>query len=133
MPVPLKRPLNSDYAWACVMQNIATPGIGSLKARRIFEGIGQLSLAIASCFLICAWVIGWSYRIYQAQDDETVSLDSSGWLLKWGIICFGASWLWALITCVALVRQAKTAERKNALKKVPPRLMDLSGKPPKLH
>ncbi len=115
------------------MQNIATPGIGSLKARRIFEGIGQLSLAIASCFLICAWVIEWSYRIYGAQMDEAIPPDSSGWLLKWGVICFSVSWLWALITCVRLVRQAKTAEKKNAQKKVPPRLPNLSGKPPKLH
>jgi hypothetical protein len=113
------------------MQNLATPGIGSLKARRIFEGICQLLLAIASCFLVCAWVIGWSYRIYQAQIGETVSQNSSGWLLKWGIICFGVSWLWALITCASLVLQAKAAERKTP-QKVPPRLADLSDKPPKL-
>jgi hypothetical protein len=113
------------------MQNLATPGIGSLKARRIFAGICQLSLALASCFLICAWVIGWSYRIYQAQNDEPVSQDSSGWLLKWGIVCFGVSWLWALITCASLVLQAKAEERRNP-QKVPPRLADSRGKPPKL-
>jgi hypothetical protein len=131
MPVSPESPLSRDRAWACVMQNLATPGIGSLKARRIFEGICQLSLAIASCFLICAWVIGWSYRIYQAQNDEPVSQDSSGWLLTWGIVCFGVSWLWALITCVSLALRAKAAERKNP-QKVPPRLIDLRGKPPKL-
>jgi len=113
------------------MQNLATPGIGSLRARRIFEGICQLSLAIASCLFICAWVIGWSCRIYQAQNDETISQDSSGWLLKWGIVSFGVSWLWALITCANLVRQAKVEERKNP-QKVPPRLADFPGKPPKL-
>jgi hypothetical protein len=114
-----------------VLQNLATPGIGSLKARRIFAGIGQLALAVASCFLAGAWVIGWSYRIYQAQTGETVLPNSSDWLLKWGIICFGVSWLWALITCVSLVLEAKTAERKN-LQKAPPRLEDFPGKPPKL-
>jgi hypothetical protein len=113
------------------MQNLATPGIGSLKARRIFAGSCQLALAIASCVLICAWVAGWSYRIYLAQIDETIPQDSSGWLLKWGVICFGVSWLWALITCVSLVLQAKAAERKNP-QKVPPRLADLPDKPPKL-
>jgi hypothetical protein len=113
------------------MQNLATPGIGSLKARRIFAGACQLVLAIASCLLICAWVIGWSYRIYQAQLDEPIPPNSSGWLLKWGVVCFGVSWLWAMITCVSLVLQAKAAERKNP-QKVPPRLADLPDKPPKL-
>jgi len=113
------------------MQNLATPGIGSLKARRIFAGICQLSLALASCFLICAWVIGWSYRIYQAQMGEPIPQNSSGWLLKWGVACFSLSWLWALITCVGLVLQAKAKERRNP-QRVPPRLGDSPGKPPKL-
>jgi hypothetical protein len=131
MPVPSERPLSSDRAWACVMQNLATPGIGSLKARRIFAGTCQLMLAIASCCLICAWVIEWSYRIYQAQISETIPQNPSGWLLKWGVVCFGLSWLWALVTCVRLVLQAKAAERRNP-RRIPPRLGDSSGKPPKL-
>jgi hypothetical protein len=113
------------------MQNLATPGLGSLKARRIFVGICQLSLAIVSCFLICAWVIEWSYRIYQAQLGETIPQNSSDWLLKWAVACFGVSWLWALITCVSLVLQAKAVERRTP-QKVPPRLADLPDKPPKL-
>lgn len=131
MPFPSERPLNSDRAWAHVMQNLATPGIGSLKARRIFAGVCQLSLAIAGCFLIGAWVIGWSYRIYLAQIDETIPQNSPSWLLKWGVICFGVSWLWALITCVSLVLQAKATERRKS-KEIPPKLVDLSDKPPKL-
>jgi hypothetical protein len=131
MPVPPERSLSSDCAWACVLQNLATPGIGSLKARRIFSGICQLTLAIASCFLIFAWVVEWSYRIYQAQNDEPIPQNPSGWLLKWGVVCFGLSWLWALITCVSLVLRAKAAERRNP-QRIPPRLGDSSGKPPKL-
>jgi hypothetical protein len=131
MSVSSESPLSRDRAWACVMQNIATPGLGSLKARRIFAGVCQLTLAIASCLLICAWVVGWSYRIYLAQNDEMIPPDSSGWLLKWGIIFFGASWLWALVTCVSLLLRTKKTERGNS-QNVPPRLADESGKPPKL-
>lgn len=131
MPVPSERSLSSDLAWACVMQNLATPGIGSLKARRFFAGSCQLTLAIAGCFLACAWVIEWSYRINQAQNGEPIPQNPSGWLLKWGVVCFGLSWLWALITCVSLVLQAKAAERRNP-QKIPPRLGDSSRKPPKL-
>jgi hypothetical protein len=131
MPVPSECSLSRDRAWACVLQNLATPGIGSLKARRMFAGIGQLLLALAGCFLACAWVIGWSYRIYQAQLGETIPQNSSGWLLISGVVCFGVSWLWALITCVSLVLQSKAAEPGNP-KKIPPRLADLPDKPPKL-
>jgi len=113
------------------MQNLATPGVGSLKVGWIFTGVCQLSLAVASCVLIGAWVAGWSYRIYLAQADEPIPQTSSGWLLKWGVASFGASWLWAIITCVSLVLRSKTAERKNA-QKIPPRLADPPGKPPKL-
>jgi hypothetical protein len=113
------------------MQNIATPGIGSLKAGWIFTGVCQLSLAIVSCVLVCSWVIGWSYRIYLAQNDEVIPQDSSGWLLKWGIIFFSGSWLWAMVTCVSLVRRATMAERQTT-QKVPPRLANSPGKPPKL-
>lgn len=123
--------MTHDRAWASVMQNLATPGVGSLKAGRIFTGICQLTLAVASCVLIGTWVIGWSYRIYLAQADEPVPQNSSGWLLKWGVISFAVSWLWAMITCVSLVLQANTAERER-LRKVPPRLVDSPGKPPKL-
>jgi hypothetical protein len=131
MPVPSERPLSRDRAWACVMQNLATPGVGSLKAGRIFTGVCQLSLAVASCVLIGAWVAGWSYRIYLAQADEPIPQTSSGWLLKWGVISFGVSWLWAMITCVSLVLQANAAERRNP-QKVPPRLADSPDKPPRL-
>ena len=113
------------------MQNLATPGVGSLKAGRIFTGVCQLSLAIASCVLVGSWVISWSYRIYLAQVDESIPQTSSGWLLKWGVISFGASWLWAMITCVSLVLKAKADEGKNR-RDIPPRLANPPGKPPKL-
>ena len=113
------------------MQNLATPGIGSLKARRIFAGACQLALAVASCLLVCAWAVGWSYRIYEAQLGDTIPKNSYGWLLKWAIACFGLSWLWAMITCVSLVLQAKAAERRNP-QKIPPRLAGSKDKPPKL-
>jgi hypothetical protein len=128
MPVPPE--LSRDRAWACVLQNLATPGIGSLKAQRMFAGVCQLSLAIVSGFFICAWVISWCYRIYEAQNDETLPPDSSGWLLKWAIGFFLASWLWAMATCVNLLLQTKASGRSN-MEKVPPRL-NLPDKPPKL-
>ncbi|MGH7977119.1 MAG: hypothetical protein ACREC8_10720 [Limisphaerales bacterium] len=126
-----ERPLSRDRAWACVMLNFSLAGLGSLKARRFFAGICQLVAVFAGFFLMCAWIIEWCYRIFQAQAGETVSKNSIGWLWQWGAACFVVSYAWTLITCVSLMRQAKADEEKNR-QNIPPRLVDLPGKPPKL-
>ena len=63
------------------------------------------------------------------QLDEPVPPDSAGWTGKWGLICFGASWLWSLVTSLSLLRQVKSDEQAGQ-RPVPPRLADLAGKPP---
>ncbi|MGH7950436.1 MAG: hypothetical protein ACREFE_00730 [Limisphaerales bacterium] len=124
MPFSPARPLSRDRAWACVTANFGLPGIGSLKARRIFSGICQLGFALAGFVFGCAWIVRWCYRIFQAQAGETISPNSIGWLWKWAVICFGVSWLWTLATCISLVRQAKANEEKNR-QSVPPKISDL--------
>jgi hypothetical protein len=131
MPVSSERPLSRDRAWSCVMLNFSLAGLGSLKAGRIFAGICQLVSVFAGFFLMCAWIIEWCHRIFQAQVGEPVSKNSIGWLLEWGIACFVISYGWMLLTCWSLMRQAKANEEKNR-QNVPPRLADSSGKPPKL-
>jgi hypothetical protein len=109
----------------------ATPGLGSLMGRRIIAGTGQLLLALAGFGLIVGWIFEWSHRIYLQQLGEPVPPDSPGWMGKWGLICFIASWLWSLITSLSLLWQAKTAEPDGS-KPVPPRLPDSPGPLPKL-
>jgi len=89
--------------------------------RRIFAGVGQLILALAGFFLIAGWMFKLFYRIFQGQLGGTVPQNSSGWMLKWGLIIFGAGWLWSLVTSISLLWQAKMDERKN-LENVPPKL-----------
>jgi hypothetical protein len=50
---------------------------------------------------------------------------------KWGLLLFGASWLWSLVTSLSLLRQAK-ADGQVEPKPIPPRMADLPGQPPKL-
>lgn len=118
------RLLSLDRAWSCVMMNFAMPGMGSMKAGRNFAGICQLGFALAGFFLVCAWIVEWCYRIYQAQVGETISKNSIGWLWQWGAAGFSVSLVWTFATCVSLVRQAKRDELKNR-DNVPPKLSDL--------
>jgi hypothetical protein len=126
-----KRPLTRDRAWACVTLNFSISGLGSLKAGRFFTGVCQLVSVFAGFFLMCAWIVEWCYRIFLAQVGDAIPHNSIGWLWKWGIACFIVSYVWMLITCVSLMRQAKAQEEKNR-QNVPPRLTDSHGKPPKL-
>ena len=126
------RPLSRARAWTCLLTNLfATPGLGSLMARRIFAGVGQLLLAMAGFGLIMGWIFELCHRVYLQQLDEPVPPDSAGWTGKWGLICFGASWLWSLVTSLSLLRQAKADEPAEP-GPVPPRMADSPGQPPKL-
>ena len=126
------RPLNRARIVSCVLVNLcATPGLGSLMARRVWAGTGQLLLALVGFVLIVDWMFGLFHRVYLQQLGDPVPPDTSGWMGKWGLIYFGAGWLWALVTSVSLLRQAKTDEATGQ-KAEPPRLADLPGQPPKL-
>jgi hypothetical protein len=107
----------------------ATPGLGSMMARRVLAGIGQLLLAMAGFCLIVGWMFKLFHRVYLEQLGEPAPPNSSGWMGKWGLILFGASWLWSLVTSVSLLRQVKSDEQAGQ-RPVPPRLADLAGKPP---
>ena len=132
MSLSSKRPLSRTRAWTCVLTNLcATPGLGSLMARRVFAGIGQLLLALAGFVLIVGWMFELFHRVFLQQLGETVPPDSSGWMWKWGLLLFGAGWLWSLVTSLSLLRQAK-ADGQVEPQPIPPRMADLPGQPPKL-
>jgi hypothetical protein len=99
-------------------------------ARRVFAGVGQLLLALAGFVLIVGWIFELCHRVFLQQLDEPVPPDSSGWAGKWGLICFGGSWLWSLVTSLSLLRQAKSDGQVKS-RPIPPRMTDLPGQPPK--
>jgi hypothetical protein len=100
-------------------------------ARRVFAGIGQLLLAVAGFVLLVGWMCALFHRVFLQQLGNPVPPDSSGWMWKWGLLFFGASWLWSLVTSLSLLRQAK-ADGQVEPKAIPPRMADLPGQPPKL-
>ena len=55
---PPRQPLNKSKARNCALINqLATPGLGSLMGGRIFAGIGQLILAVAGFIMVTGWFI----------------------------------------------------------------------------
>ena len=98
-------------------------------ARRVFAGIGQLLLALAGFVLIVGWMFELFRRVFLQQLGNPVPSDSSGWMGKWGLLLFGAGWVWSLVTSLSLLRQAK-ADGPVEPKPIPPRMADLPGKPP---
>jgi hypothetical protein len=100
-------------------------------ARRVWAGTGQLLLALAGFVLIVGWMAELFHRVFLQQSGELAPPDSSGWMWKWGVLLFGAGWLWSLVTSLSLWRQAKTNELAES-NRLPPRLPDSPGQPPKL-
>jgi hypothetical protein len=114
---------------ATLVNQLATPGLGSLMAGRWLAGSGQLALALAGFVMVIAWFFEVMIQFY-GQINSDLQPRPVGWMGETGAILFAASWLWALVTSVSLLLQAK-AEEADATKPIPPRMADLPGKPQK--
>ena len=115
------RSLSPARVASCVLINLAaTPGLGSLMARRFFAGTGQLLLALAGFVLIMDWMFRLFSRMIYLELGEPVSASVPGWLWRWGLIFFMAGWVWSLVTSISLLRRAR-ADEAAGQKPVPPR------------
>jgi hypothetical protein len=111
-------PLSRGRIATCILVNLgATPGLGSLWARRPIAGTFQLILALIGFFLIMGWMLMAVWTAVSQQVNDTHAAPPPGWMWKWGLVIFGVSWLWSLVTSISLWRQSKP-------KNVPPRLPD---------
>src|SRR6266576_1835833 len=109
-PRPPPKPLSRAKARnAALMNQLATPGLGSLLARRWVAGIGQLILAIAGFALVVAWFVEVLIQFY-GMINRDAPPRPAGWLGEAGALIFIAAWLWALITSLSLLREARRNE-----------------------
>src|ERR1044071_7671109 len=99
--------LTRGYVWVCVLINqCATPGLGSWLGRRRVAGGGQLLLAVTGFLLMTAWLIRFFYgRIAAQLMEKPAPPVTYGWWGKWGLIVFGASWVWAWFPSISLLRE----------------------------
>ncbi len=104
------KPLSRSTARnSALINQLATPGLGSLLGGRYLAGTGQLLLAIAGFGLLIGW---FGLVLLQAYDDMEgrARPQSANWLGVAGAIAFVASWLWALVTSISLLRQARESD-----------------------
>ena len=114
-----RRALSRQTAWGYLMSNLALPGLGSLMAGRA-SGYLQLTIAIIGMILtvisgtrFALWYItNWSQL--QSPDADPLTTLSELWKgLRWpalGIGIFCAALLWALITSLAVLHEARAQE-----------------------
>jgi hypothetical protein len=104
------KPLGTGRARSAALINqLATPGLGSLMAGRRFAGAGQLLLAVTGVGLVFVWFVQVLLIYYSlAQDDFPSTEPQIAYkLVESGALIFGAAWLWSLATSISLLREAK--------------------------
>ena len=122
------KPLSPAAARNCFLMNqFATPGLGSLMGRRILPGIGQLLLALAGFALVIVWFVQTLKEYYGLMYDDRPAVSYAKYFLA-GASLFAASWLWSLLTSLSLLRQAKVPEPLPP-GSIPPRI---TNTPPKM-
>jgi 4a-hydroxytetrahydrobiopterin dehydratase len=87
------------------LNQLATPGLGSLMARRWIAGGGQLVLSGAGFALVMVWFGKMMIQFY-GQISGNVEVHPIGRILLAGVILFALAWLWSLWTSFSLLREA---------------------------
>ena len=115
------KPLSPTKARNCVLINqLATPGLGSLMAGRWAAGTGQLLLAVAGFVMMIGWFALVAINTYNLAVNDAEPKPAA-WLGEAGGLTFLVSWLWALVTSFQILRSTKGTEPA----KEPPRLIIL--------
>ncbi len=97
-----------------MVNQLATPGLGSLMGRRWLEGIGQLLIAVAGFALVLIWFVREiSGYLGQAFSDAPVSHPAGVGMLAAGTGLFALAWIWSGITSLSLLREASNASRQT--------------------
>jgi len=114
-----RAPVKRSTAMNCLLMNqFATPGLGSLMGRRIWEGVVQLTLAVIGFVLIMVWMALFFYHSVADQAPQSAAASMMGWL---GLIFFGGSWLLSWHTSLSLLRQARQNPEPPASPSPPPK------------
>ena len=113
--------LSVSRARTCLLINqAATPGLGSIAGKRYAAGTGQLLSAVAGFGLLLFWLVRYFNNAFRTV-EELPALPSLAWVGWLGAALFVGSWLWSWVTSLSLLRAAKAAEPASPAP-VPPRL-----------
>src|SRR5580704_16440875 len=110
------KPIDRRMAMAAALMNqFATPGLGSLMAGKWLVGAGQLLVAVAGFLMLIVWFVAVMVHYYRLMDSGDAPPSQSNWLGGAGGIVFVLSWLWSLVTSFQLLNEAR---RNTPLKAV---------------
>lgn len=94
----------------CFLVNqFATPGLGSILGGRWMAGVGQILLAVLGFLMVLGWMVLTLNESYKLVDFESTPRSFARLGIAGGV-AFAASWLWALATSLSLLRAARNAE-----------------------
>lgn len=110
-----RAPLSPARARNCALLNqFATPGLGSLLARRFVAGAGQLGIFLVGFVLFVAWFVDEMRQYYDLMfSDHEPHVPH--WPVWVSVGLCALAWLWALVTSLSLMRKAKRNEREGKL------------------
>jgi 4a-hydroxytetrahydrobiopterin dehydratase len=106
---PSSIPKKISYAKArnaALLNQLATPGLGSLVAGRWLAGIGQLFVFLAGFVVYCAWAFKNLSRYYGLMFSDTAPQAVSSQMAWIGAGLCVASWIWSLQTSISLMQGA---------------------------
>ena len=107
---PPRKPVSRTGARnAALVNQFATPGLGSLMAGRWLAGIGQLLLAVAGFVLFVVWFFETMIQLFGQIDGNATSAPVAG-LAETGAGLFVLAWFWSLVTSITLLNRAKSEE-----------------------
>ena len=106
-PTAPSKPRRSAAATCLLLNQFATPGLGSLMVRRWVAGTGQLLLALAGFCLLVGWFLQVSIQFYRLLASLPETPPRYPWLGKVGGLLFLAAWLWAGVTSLSVLKQAR--------------------------
>ena len=98
---------------AALLNQLATPGLGSLLCGRWAAGSGQLLLSVAGFILIIVWFIREMIPYYGLMySDESPHLPGLKMFAVGGNL-FAIAWVWSAFTSFSLLREASAVRMRS--------------------
>jgi hypothetical protein len=129
VPQPNRKTVSRTAARnAALINQFATPGLGSLMVGRWIAGTGQLLLALAGFAFVIKWFFETMVQAFN-QISGDVSPQSVAGVGETGAVLFLMAWFWALVTSISLVTRAKS-EEPPVPQTIPPPAANPPAEPP---
>ena len=92
---------------ATLLNQLGTPGLGSLMGGRMLAGTLQLLVFLAGFVLFCAWAFTNLLQYYRLMFHNTPDEPTGvGWMAWTGVGICVLAWCWALVTSFSLLRES---------------------------